>query len=78
MHALGNTLCPSVQPLVWSCDAMSISPRGESSKATIGGGMQNPDDPSLIPNESIEERRSRELIKLLCKFRWIGEGGSCA
>jgi hypothetical protein len=35
----------------------------------------NPGSPSLVPDESSDERYSRELLKLLRKLRWIGEDG---
>ena len=35
--------------------------------------MPNVGHARLVPNESILERRSREIIKLVRKLRWIGD-----
>jgi len=35
--------------------------------------MRHSESQNLIVNESADERRARELVKLVRKLRWIGE-----
>jgi hypothetical protein len=54
------------------CYRQLISFSSQQSPATVTTGEQRA-NLTPMPHESVDERRSRELVKLLRKLRWIGK-----